>query len=594
MADYYPLLAKALAGLPATTTPDARRAIYDRARKALIGQLRSLKPPLSEDVIAREEAALDAAVARLESERGAAPNSAAPPASAPAAGAPAAPAASAPAPAAAPATRPAPPPRPAPAAPTAARPQAPTAGVAGGGAKSPPPPNVRPAASASASPAASPLRPPAGGAAARAAPRPPAQAPGQPPRPSVGFAAPSAAPPSPSGPPPIGSPAAWSPGAPPPVEAPDVGLDDADDYAPPIAAAPGESFAAPPVRAAGDSGRPAAPGLGKPRARRPWPWVALAALVVVVAVAAGFAVLWKEKPQDLAIKDKENAEASAKPAVGQSKIVERVTGGEPAAASPPAAPSSPAANSAPGAASPDNSQAAAAAPPNASAPQAPSATPAPSAETPIPTVTVPTIPVRPNETAQAGAQGSAGQPPAATAPAVSRAALLMETPGDPQKPKVVVGAATWTLIPAAAGQAQAGPTVQADIDIPDAKLRATVTIKKNVDASLPATHTIDLRFAFADGAEIKGFKDMALPQMRRDDTPTGDSFAGVRVKINDVYFLVGLTRSDADTAHNLELLSTRNWLDFPLLFNDDHIAKLTFEKGATGQSVIAQAIEAWK
>ena len=125
-------------------------------------------------------------------------------------------------------------------------------------------------------------------------------------------------------------------------------------------------------------------------------------------------------------------------------------------------------------------------------------------------------------------------------------------------------------------------------------MHATMTIRKNVDASLPATHTIDLRFAFADGADAKGFKDMALPQLRRDDTPTGDAVSGVRVKINDAYYLVGLTRSDADTAHNLDLLSSRNWLDFPLLFNDDHVAKLTFEKGATGQSVIAQAIEAWK
>jgi hypothetical protein len=171
----------------------------------------------------------------------------------------------------------------------------------------------------------------------------------------------------------------------------------------------------------------------------------------------------------------------------------------------------------------------------------------------------------------------------------------METPGDPQKPKVIVGTATWSLIPAAPGSAQAaGPTVQAEIDIPDAKMRATVTIRKNTDASLPATHTIDLRFNFADGADIKGFKDMALPQMRRDDTPTGDPLSGVRVKINDDYFLVGLTRSDADTTHNLDLLGGRNWLDFPLLFSDDHIAKLTFEKGATGQSVLAQAIEAWK
>jgi hypothetical protein len=205
---------------------------------------------------------------------------------------------------------------------------------------------------------------------------------------------------------------------------------------------------------------------------------------------------------------------------------------------------------------------------------------------PIPTVTVPTVPVRPND---------APQPPAATAPTISRAALLKETPGEPEKPKVVAGTATWTLFPALSGQAQTGgPSVQADIDIPDAKMRAPVTIRKNIDASLPATHTIALRFSFAAGADIKGFKDMALPQMRRDDTPRGDALSGVRVKINDAYFLVGLTRSDTDTAHNLELLSTRNWLDFPLLLNDDHLAKLTFEKGAKGQGVIAQAIEAWK
>ena len=586
MADYYPLLAKALAGLPSTTTPDARRAIYERARKALIGQLRSLKPPLSEDVITREEAALDAAVARLEGERGA-PPPAAPPTAAPApnqAAAPAAAAAGPPPPSSA-GTAPARPPRQPAAAPPSPPPRPQPAPAA-----SPPTP-ARPAAPAGpamhARPSVSPPAPsqrPSAGAAPRYAPPPRPTAPpplpsqAQPPsRPGAGAA--SAAPPF--GPPPLESPAAWSPGAPPPVEAPDAAMAE-QDYAPPIAAAaPLESFAAPPVRGMNESGRPAAPGLHKARPRSPWPWVALVLFVAVVAISAGFAFLWREKPQDLAIKDKAPVETAAKPAGGQSKIVERVAGGgAPATPSPPPAAASPAPNAA-----------SAPAPAAAPAPQAPAA---PNGETPIPTVTVPTIPVHPNETAQAGAQAPAAQPAAPGAPAVSRAALLMETPGDPQKPKVVVGTATWSLIPATGQNQAAGPAVQADIDIPDAKMRATVTIRKNTDASLPATHTIDLRFSFADGAEIKGFKDMALPQMRRDDTPTGDALSGVRVKINDDYFLVGLTRSDADTAHNLEMLSTRNWLDFPLLFNDDHIAKLTFEKGATGQSVIAQAIEAWK
>ena len=67
MAEYYPLLAKAVAGLP-NSTPEIRRAVYERARKALLAQLHSLDPPLAEADIARETDALDSAVARLEAE----------------------------------------------------------------------------------------------------------------------------------------------------------------------------------------------------------------------------------------------------------------------------------------------------------------------------------------------------------------------------------------------------------------------------------------------------------------------------------------------------------------------------------------------
>ena len=58
MADYYPLLAKAVAGLPESTA-ESRRAIYERARKALLGQLRKIDPPIAEADIAREDSALD-------------------------------------------------------------------------------------------------------------------------------------------------------------------------------------------------------------------------------------------------------------------------------------------------------------------------------------------------------------------------------------------------------------------------------------------------------------------------------------------------------------------------------------------------------
>lgn len=67
MADYYPLLAKAVSGMK-TSTPDSRHAIYERARQALLGQLRAMQPPAPESAIQREAQALDDAIARLERE----------------------------------------------------------------------------------------------------------------------------------------------------------------------------------------------------------------------------------------------------------------------------------------------------------------------------------------------------------------------------------------------------------------------------------------------------------------------------------------------------------------------------------------------
>ena len=68
MADYYPLIARAIAGLDPSAPGESRRALYERARAALIQQLRSVDPPLSESEITRERLSLEEAVRKVESE----------------------------------------------------------------------------------------------------------------------------------------------------------------------------------------------------------------------------------------------------------------------------------------------------------------------------------------------------------------------------------------------------------------------------------------------------------------------------------------------------------------------------------------------
>ena len=65
MADYYPLIARAVGTLN-PNTPEQRRALYDRARRTLVDQLRIKDPTLTQIDVKAESAALDAAIQRVE------------------------------------------------------------------------------------------------------------------------------------------------------------------------------------------------------------------------------------------------------------------------------------------------------------------------------------------------------------------------------------------------------------------------------------------------------------------------------------------------------------------------------------------------
>jgi hypothetical protein len=196
-------------------------------------------------------------------------------------------------------------------------------------------------------------------------------------------------------------------------------------------------------------------------------------------------------------------------------------------------------------------------------------------------------------TAQSGSE-PANQAPDASSPPLpeaARAAMLIAS-DSPGNPVVSLGSTVWSIIPLVPGQ-PARVAVKADADIPDLKMHATMTLRKNTDPTLQATHTIDLRFSFADGATITGVKDVE-PKMRNLGSTASEALTGARVKISDVYFLIALAKGDQDATRNLDLMQTRAWFDFPLLLHDNRIAKLVLEKSTKGEAMLAKAFEAWK
>src|SRR3990167_4812356 len=67
MAEFYAVLKKAVGGLDGGSA-EARRAVYDKARNALIGQLKAIDPPLAASEISRQRLELEEAIRRVERE----------------------------------------------------------------------------------------------------------------------------------------------------------------------------------------------------------------------------------------------------------------------------------------------------------------------------------------------------------------------------------------------------------------------------------------------------------------------------------------------------------------------------------------------
>jgi hypothetical protein len=120
----------------------------------------------------------------------------------------------------------------------------------------------------------------------------------------------------------------------------------------------------------------------------------------------------------------------------------------------------------------------------------------------------------------------------------------------------------------------------------------TMTIRRNLDPTLPASHTIELVFA-PGGQTGRNVRDIGLLQLKDEETVRGAPVAGLPMPVQDNYFLIGLSNIPGDIQRNTNLLTTRNWIDLPIRFAAGQRAIVSFEKGMSGDQVMARAFQAW-
>jgi hypothetical protein len=188
-----------------------------------------------------------------------------------------------------------------------------------------------------------------------------------------------------------------------------------------------------------------------------------------------------------------------------------------------------------------------------------------------------------------------GQPSSSdqVAPVAQRVVLYDEDPSDP-KGKQYVGSVIWRTeqIKASAGQ-KADLAVRADIEIPDRKFKMTMSFRRNTDTSLPASHTAELTFILPPDFSGGGVSNVPGILMKSNEQARGTPLAGLAVKVTDGFFLVGLSNVDADRARNLQLLKERSWFDVPLVYVNQRRAIIAIEKGAPGERAFNDAFAAW-
>ena len=218
-------------------------------------------------------------------------------------------------------------------------------------------------------------------------------------------------------------------------------------------------------------------------------------------------------------------------------------------------------------------------------------------EAPPAVVAAPAAPVAPAAPAAGTPAPAAGSPPAETAPlGILQRVLLVEEPEQGSKEfKQTAGRVRWRFENVSGGAGEPlDAAVRADVEVPEAGLKVGLLLRRNRDAALPASHTLEMKVDSSPTAPNGRVRDVAVPEMRQDETMRGTPLVGIAVPVTESLFLVGLSNLPGDVQRNLDLLRGRNWIMVPVRYANGRRALLLIEKGPTGTRSIADAIQSWQ
>ena len=189
--------------------------------------------------------------------------------------------------------------------------------------------------------------------------------------------------------------------------------------------------------------------------------------------------------------------------------------------------------------------------------------------------------------------------PAAPEPAtgevpVAQSAILYEEGSGTRETRSDRGAVVWSIVQQSPGNAEpAEPAIRAVLDVPERELKATITLRRNTDLALAASHLMEVNFEPAPGFSGQNIDDLLSVRMKPNEASQGTPLAVVPAKIAPGYFYVALDNLPSARERNLELLRSSRWIDIPVEYVTGRRAMVSLEKGVVGERVFAEALAAW-
>ena len=179
----------------------------------------------------------------------------------------------------------------------------------------------------------------------------------------------------------------------------------------------------------------------------------------------------------------------------------------------------------------------------------------------------------------------------AVAPAAGEKAFLFATAGGQA---VETGNIEWSVIESSP---QPGlppePAIRGDVSIPSDGLRATLTLRRNLDETLPATHLFELVFAPSDSVASSEIASVEAITFVRSGQDRAEPLVGSVVKIADNIFLFALADVPAARQLHQRLFSDPDLIEIQFVYYSGRRTTLRLVTGETGGNAFETAMAAW-